>query len=274
MNKFSTLAIIAIAAISMASCGSSKHNLSYFDNIADSLAGTLITAPQQIRIVPDDELSITVSSLNPAATEAYNLSTSYTAVPDHNTGVIIYQHTGSNRTYQVSPQGDISFPVLGTLHVAGMTTDEVAEMLYKRISETVDNPIINVRLTNFHVNIIGEVNRPGVVSATGETFTILDAIARAGDLPKYAVRDNILLIRDNNGKKEYHRLNLKDSKTFESPYFYLRQNDIIVVDPNSIAESNATYNTNNAYKIQVTSAIISACSVIASLVIALAVKRN
>ncbi|MCF0219444.1 MAG: polysaccharide biosynthesis/export family protein [Muribaculaceae bacterium] len=260
-----------MTALALAACSSPK-NMSYFDDIAYTPSGTLATNPTEIRIVPDDQLSIYVSSLNPTATMPFNLSSSYQPVTDPVTGVISYQPTG-NRSYLVNSEGDITFPVLGKLHVAGMTTDEIADMLYKRISESVENPIVTVKLDNFHVYILGEVARPGIVSATGERFTVLDAIARAGDLTKYAVRDNILLVRDENGKKEYHHLNLKDSRVFESPYFYMRQNDILVVDPNKVAESNATYNTNNAYKIQVTSAIISACSVIASLVIALAVKK-
>ena len=100
----------------------------------------------------------------------------------------------------------------------------------------------------------------------------MDAIARAGDLTPYAVRDNILLIREENGKKEYHHLNLNDSKVFTSPYFYLKQNDMVVVQPNDVRRSNVNYNVNNGYRLQVTSAIISACSVVASLAIALFVK--
>lgn len=263
---------LAALAIALTSCGSQKNSMSYFDNIRDTTSGTLGDVDYQLRIVPDDELSINVTSVNPSATMVYNIPSGYSPVTDPVTGVTNYYPSGAPKPYRVSAAGNITFPVLGTLHVAGMTTPEVADMIYKRISEFVDDPIVTVELANFHVNVLGEVNRPGVISSTGERFTVLDAIARAGDLSQYAVRDNILLIRENNGVKEYHHLNLNDAGLFKSPYFYLQQNDMLIVEPNDVRRSNARYNVNNAYKIQVTSAVISACSVIASLVIALAVK--
>lgn len=267
-------ALLILGAIGMmlASCGSQKQSMSYFDNISKTADGTLGNTAYELRIVPDDELAISVSSVNPSATMIYNLPSSYSPIVDPASGLTTYHPSGSPRNYLVSARGDITFPVLGRIHVAGMTTEEVADMLYERISQDVEDPIISVQLTNFHINVLGEVNRPGVVTATGERFSVLDAISRAGDLSQYAVRDNILLIRENNGTKEYHHLNLNDAKLFESPYFYLQQNDMLIVEPNDVRRSNARYNVNNAYKIQVTSAIISACSVIASLVIALAVK--
>ena len=265
-------ALLTAMMLSLASCGSQKTSMSYFDNIRNTESGTLGDTSYELRIVPDDELSISVTSVNPSATMVYNIPSSYSPVLDPTSGVTTYFPSGAPRNYQVSAKGDITFPVLGRLHVAGMTTEQVADMLYERISKDVDDPIITVNLVNFRINVLGEVNRPGVIPSNGERFSVLDAIARAGDLSQYAVRDNILLIRENNGVKEYHHLNLNDSKLFESPYFYLQQNDMLIVEPNDVRRSNARYNVNNAYKIQVTSAIISACSVIASLVIALAVK--
>ena len=275
MARISTYTFAAVTALALAACSTPK-NLSYFDDITNIPSGTIATAPSELRIVPDDQLSIYVTSLNPAATMIYNLTSSYQTVKDPVTGANTYQpsyQNARNRTYLVNAQGDITFPVLGKLHVAGMTTTEIADMICQRISESVDNPTVTVQLENFHVYVLGQVKTPGAIPATGERFTVLDAIASAGDITEYGLRDNVLLVREENGKKEYHHLNLKDSHVFESPYFYLRQNDVIVVDPNKVFESNATYNTNNAYKIQVTSAVISAASVIASLVIALAVKR-
>ncbi len=270
-NILTGLLLPALCLI-MASCGAPKETMSYFDNLRTSPDGTLGDTNYEIRIVPDDKLLITVTSINPTASIIYNIPSSFEPLPDPQTGLISYHQAGQPTPYLVSAKGDINFPVLGKIHVAGMTTAELAEYLYNRISQDIDDPIVNVDLTNFHINVLGEVNRPGVVSATSERFSILDAIARAGDLSQYAVRDNILLVRENNGVKEYHHLNLNDSSLFNSPYFYLKQNDLVIVEPNDVRRSNARYNVNNAYKIQVTSAVISACSVIASLVIALAVK--
>lgn len=265
--------MIAITAIAiLTSCGSQKPPMTYFYNISDSISGQLGNVNYELHIVPDDELDISVTSINPGATMIYNLPVGYSQVVDPSTHLSTYSPTAETRSYLVSASGDINFPVLGKLHVAGMTTTQVAEMIEKRISADVEDPIVTVKLRNFKVSVLGEVGRPGVVQASGERFSILDAIARSGDLSQYAVRDNVLLIREVNGKKEYHHLNLEDSKVFSSPYFYLQQNDMIIVEPNNVRRSNATYNVNNAYRIQVTSAVISACSVIASLVIALAIK--
>jgi len=273
MKKFISLAMAAIALmLATSSCSSSKQSISYFDNLENSNEGSLGDVNYELRIVPDDELAITVSSVNPGAAIIYNLPLSYTPIVDPNTGLTNYQASGGNRNYLVDPDGNITFPVLGKLHVAGMTPREVADMIDKRLRPDIEDPIITVELANFKVSILGEVNRPGIVSANSERFSILDAIARAGDLSPYALRDNILLIRETNGKKEYHRINLNDSEVFTSPYFYLKQNDMLIVEPNDVRRANVKYNVNNGYKIQVTSAIISASSVIASLVIALAIK--
>lgn len=273
MNRLSSIIISGLTALALlTSCGSQKPSMTYFNNISATQSGQLGNVDYELRIVPDDELDISVTSINPAATLIYNLPTGYTQTIDPTTHLPTYTPTADTRAYLVSASGDINFPVLGKLHVAGMTTTQLAEMIEKRIAPEVEEPIVTVKLRNFKVSVLGEVGRPGVVQASGERFSILDAIARSGDLNQYAVRDNVLLIREVNGKKEYHHLNLEDSEVFSSPYFYLQQNDMIIVEPNDVRRSNATYNVNNAYRIQVTSAIISACSVIASLVIALAIK--
>ena len=142
----------------------------------------------------------------------------------------------------------------------------------KRISETVDDPIVRVQLVDFRVNVLGEVKKPGAVLVNKERYSILDALADANDLTEYGERSNVLLIREIDGKRIYQRLNLNSSDILTSPYFYLQQNDVVYVEPNEIRRENAKYNQNNAYKISVVSTIVSACSVIASLIIALTVK--
>jgi polysaccharide export outer membrane protein len=124
----------------------------------------------------------------------------------------------------------------------------------------------------FYVNVIGEVKTPIRVKVETERFTLLDAISAAGDLTEYGERSNILVIREEDGKKTYNRLDLSSSSVFASPYFYLQQNDVVYVEPNQIRIDNSKYNQNNAYKLTVISTVVSAASVIASLVIALTVK--
>lgn len=230
--------------------------------------GSMPSGEYNIKIAPDDELFISVTSLVPEATMMYNLPLGNPATLDN----LKVASTPSQQTYLVDADGDINFPVLGRLHVEGLTTVELAARLTKLISREVEDPMVKVELVNFCVNVIGEVKQPGRQEVSRQRYTLLDALAAAGDMTEYGERSNVLLIRDEDGTTVYHRFNLNDSKTLESPYFMLRQNDVIYVEPNSIRKDNAKYNQNNSFKISVISTIVSACSVVASLVIALAVK--
>ena len=175
-------------------------------------------------------------------------------------------------TYLVDSKGDITMPVLGTLHVGGLTTEQIQQLVTEKVSIDVDNPTVIVKMVNFHVNVAGEVRTPGVVNVTRERFSVLDALSSAGDLTEYGERSNVLLVREENGKRTAHRINLNSSDILTSPYFYVQQNDYIYVTPNKIRQDNSKYNQNNAFKLSVISTIVSACSVVASLVIALAIK--
>ena len=261
--------LILLLSIGMWSCSTSRSSLTYFEDIKTQTDGTL-PAPStyEIRIVPDDELLITVTSLIPEVTAEYNLPLSNPA----KNGSLLEVTQPKQQTYLVDKAGDINFPRLGVIHVAGMTTSELQNLIAKKISVDVEDPIVKVALVNFRVNVLGEVRNPGTIGVNRERFSILDALGAAGDLTEYAERNNILLIREVDGKKEFHRLNLNDAELLSSPYYYLQQNDAIYAEPNKIRKDNSKYNQNNAFKLSMASAIISASSVIASLVIALTVK--
>lgn len=259
-----TLATI-LALASLTGCRTGK-DLTYFDDLANSQTGVMGTLQAyELHIKPSDELVITVQSLDPAATADYNLPMANPAANSEATS----STTPSIQTYIVNSLGDINFPVLGKIHVAGMTTLELTEYLTARISEKVIDPVVRVSFQNFSVTVFGEVGTPKVVNTSSERLTLFEALAAAGDLSDYAKRENIIVAREVDGKMEYHRLNLKDSKIIESPYFFLQQNDVVYVEPNDIRQANSKYNTNNAFKLTVVSSVISAVSVIVSMVIAL-----
>lgn len=266
IKTISTFIISCVASALITGCSTGRA-LSYFDNIEEYDSGTIGTLPDyQIRIEPDDELIITVNSLDPKATADYNLPM---ANPATNAEAASGSATPSQQTYLVNALGDINFPVLGKIHVGGMTTIELTNYLTERIAEKVVDPIVRVSLVNFSVSVIGEVTTPRVVNTGGERLSVLDALAVAGDLSDYAKRENVLVIREIDGKKVYQRLNLKDASIVESPFFYLKQNDVIYVEPNAIRQANSKYNTNNAFKLTVISSALSAVSIITSLIIAL-----
>ena len=266
--KKNFLFAIVVMIIAFSSCTSYKTSLPYFEDIRDSISGEFNQGDYGIKIIADDELLITVTSMVPEASAMYNLPLGNPAIREG----IVKVTQPQQQTYIVDANGDIQFPVLGKLHVAGLSTQELTKELETRISKDVENPIVRVQLVNFRINVLGEVKKPGAISVNKERYSILDALADAGDLTEYGERSNVLLIREVDGKRIYQRMNLNNSALLTSPYFYLQQNDVVYVEPNEIRRENAKYNQNNSYKISVVSTIVSACSVIASLVIALAVK--
>lgn len=261
-------AVMAMAVV-LSSCNTTYNTtLPYFEDIKTSQSGEMPDGDYSIKIIPDDELLITVTSRVPSASAMYNVPLANPATRD----VIANMSQPQQQTYIVDTNGDIDFPVLGRLHVAGMTTQELKDDLVKRISVNVAEPIVRVQLVNFRINVLGDVRNPGAIAVKKERYSILDALADVGDLTQYGERNNVLLIREEDGKKIYQRFDLNSSDILKSPYFYLKQNDVIYVEPNEIRKENAKYNQYSSYKISVISTIVSASSVIASLIIALTVK--
>lgn len=261
-----------LAILALCSCSTAKDNstLTYFKNLQGN-DGTL-SAPQSdylIRVQPDDELIITVSSSVPEATAMYNVPLTNPATR----GTTQAQGQARLQTYIIDKQGNIDFPVLGSLHVEGMTTGEIAGMIKGKVQQNVKDPYVRVEMSGFGVNVLGEVRNPHRVGIDTEKFTLIDALAAAGDLTEYAQRDDILVVRTENGKSTYHRMNLTDASIFASPYFYMQQNDIVYVAPNKIKVDNSKYNQYTAFKLSQMSTIVSMASVIASLVIALAIRK-
>lgn len=259
---------IVVVGLIIASCSSSKTVLPYFTDISTIQEGTLPAGDYLAKLQPDDELFISVSSTDPEATAIYNLPLNNPATKN-----IIGQYiTPTTQTYVVNSDGDILFPELGKVHVGGLDVEQVQKLLTERISVDVTDPLVRVELMNFNVNVAGEVARPGQVQVKRNRFTILDALSAAGDLTPYGERSNILVIREENGERHFAHLNLNSSEILTSPYYYVKQNDYIYVEPNNIRQSNSKYNQDNAFKLSVVSTVVSAASVIASLVIALTVK--
>lgn len=268
--KIKNLIIISLLLLVFTGCKTAtENNLSYFRNLGDSTSGVM---PQNtgydIKIVPEDELSIMVSSSVPEATARFNQTQTNYATR----GEFSAQPTPRIQTYIVDKQGDIVMPVLGKIHVGGMTTREIEEMIKTRVAATVNDPFVRVELMGFYINVMGEVKNPHRIRVDSERFTLLDALSAAGDLTEFGERNNVIIIREENGQQTYQRMNLADTNIFSSPYFYMQQNDVVYVEPNQIRIDNSKYNQNNAYKLTVVSTIVSAASVVASLVIALTVK--
>ena len=265
--KIKTL-IFAFTIILLTSCKTTTNNITYFQDLDNQSAVTGKAVNYTPRIAPDDQLSITVSGMDPNAVATFNIPlTSYLAPGETNVTSTPVLHT-----YLVNSHGEIDFPVLGKLQVGGMTRSELTDMMTKKISAYVKSPIVTIQIRNFKVSVLGEVNKPGTVNVPNERLSVLDALGMAGDLTIYGNRTNVLLIRDNNGLKEYHRFDLTSAEMLTSPYYYLQQNDVLYVEPNKARKGNAKYSQNGQFNVSLASTIISALSILASLGIALLVK--
>ena len=224
-NLYLTL-LPAVCLLLFGSCVSTQKTL-YFNNVQNKE----FTDDEIIPVIQkSDLLSITVSSLNPEATLIFNMPnqpviSSATGMAGSST-----QTTG----YLVNPDGNIVFPILGKVQAAGLTqkqlSDNLAGILVQK--KLLVDPIVNVRIINFKVTVLGEVAKPTVVPVPNEKISMMEAIGMAGDMTLYAQRDNVLLVRVENGKKITRRVNLNSPDFLTSPYYYLKTNDIVYVEPN------------------------------------------
>lgn len=184
-------------------------------------------------IQPNDLLSIYVESETPESTKQYNQETNKIAVSD---GVVINPGNGSSAVtgYLVSADGDIIFPVLGKLHVKGITHDSLAHHIERRLVEEghIKDPRVTVKLMNFKVSVLGEVTKPGQLVVDGERLTIFEALSMSGDLTIYGLRKNVTVVREENGHRIIGNIDLTSKDVFSSPYYYLHQNDVVFVEPN------------------------------------------
>lgn len=268
MNKPIAIAFIALIALLLSGCASNKPDLAYFQDLT-AAEGKLATADYTTTIQTENRLVIVVNSEVPEATAIFNQPYINAVAP----GVTTANLTAAMQEYVVDNKGDIDFPKLGKIHVAGMTTYELKDYLIKRISEYVKNPMVTVTLQGYRIVVMGEVNTPQTIETSADRFSILDALAAAGDLTEYARRDNIIVMRRTaDNQIEYHKVDLHDSGLVSSPFFWLQNNDVVLVSPNRIKEDNSKYNSNNAYKLSVISTCVGMASAIVSLVIALCIK--
>jgi len=264
--------ILSSVIIFMCSC-STPQNISYFQDLQQHTENkdysiNMDTTNCEVKILPSDLLSIIVTGKDPVAVSMFNLPLSSTIKP----GQTEISSMPTLQSYLVDINGEIDFPTLGKIKVAGYSRRQISDILKEKISKYAKDPIVNVQLLNFKVSVIGEVNVPGTKGTSNERMTILDAISLSGDLNIYGNRGNVLLVRENNGKKEFHRFDLTSSDLFSSPYFYLKQNDIIYVQPNKAKQNSSKTDSTKQFNLSVASTITGAISVIASLCIALFIK--
>jgi polysaccharide export outer membrane protein len=236
INQLRPLALLLLIIPLASSCINSKKVI-YFSNLNDTALGKFYTQDsiQQFvaHIESGDILDIHVTSLNSSADAPFNQS-SLPASPGEGTGASMGAagSTGGIRGYLVDESGYIDFPFIGKLHVQGYTTAILRDTLEAKLGvQYLKMPSVNVHFTNFKITVLGEVTHPASYNITSERVSIIDAIGMAGDLAISGKRENILVVRETGGRREFARLDLNSSDIFKSPYYFLKQNDIVYVEP-------------------------------------------
>ncbi|MET0241960.1 MAG: polysaccharide biosynthesis/export family protein [Flavitalea sp.] len=259
--KKSFLAIL-LGIVVLSSCTTSKQ-LAYFQDLPQEKGVSNVpTAPYTaLKLEPNDEVQVTISSTSPELSQFFNL-TAVTPMPSAQNGA---PSTNSNAAgfiniYRVSATGNIILPVLGEVRALGLTTEQLRILIKEKLTDYLKDAIVTVTLTNFKVTVIGEVTKPIVVPVNGQTINVLEAIGASGDMTVYGIRKNVRILRKQpDGTTEIAVLDFNNSSTLTSPYFQLKQNDIVYIQPN---KSKGLAGTRASIFIPVITGIISVAVII------------
>ena len=259
ISKIKIFAVLSAAVFTIASCGTAK-DIAYFQN-------KMVDQPEEIDkhagivIQPKDMLSIVVSSRNPELVAMFNLP-----VVSYQAGSEIVSGGSQQRLmgYVVDNEGNIDFPILGQIEVKGLTRWELSELIKNRLLDggLLTDAVVTVEFMNFKVSVIGEVNNPGTFNIEGDKVTVLQAISLARDLTIFGERENVTVIRERDGHRTMYEINLCDVSMFNSPAYYLQQNDVVYVQPSEI---KARQSTTDDKALRMTSIFVSGGSLLVSL---------
>lgn len=256
--------VILLAVIFLASCQSYKK-VPYLQDAEVINQAQQMETLYDAKIMPKDLLTIVVSCTNPELAVPFNLTVaSPMSVGSGNSSLtsqpILQQ-------YLVDNEGRINFPVLGELRLGGLTKSQAEQLIVKNLKPYIkENPIVTVRMSNYKISVLGEVARPGTFTISNEKVNLLEALAMAGDMTVYGVRDNVKLIReDANGKQEIHTLDLNKAETILSPYYWLQQNDVVYVTPNKTKARNSGVGTSTSLWFSATSVLVSLASLLVTI---------
>jgi polysaccharide export outer membrane protein len=249
------LALLGLSgAMFITSCLSTK-NVTYFQNLSSEKRSVMESVAKFTEpvIQSDDILAISINTIDAQSSEVVNQA---------GTSVALNSSTGTGRQplngYLVDKNGEVELSLIGNVKVAGLTTFQAKELIRKEASKNLKSPNVSVRFANFKISVLGEVNHPSAYTVPNEKVSVLDALSLAGDLTIYGKRENVLIVRDVDGQKQFGRLNLNSTDTFSSPFYYLKQNDVIYVEPNTARASsvNAATRTTVALALSALSTIV------------------
>lgn len=243
LKKKITRILLLGMVLLLGGCAAS-HKIAYMQDVRSDVRREVVTIP--VTAQPGDKISIVINSKNPELADMFNLP-----ITAHRVGQSMNSSHNYNQqvsSYTVDSNGNIDFPILGELHVEGLKREKIASYIKNELvrKNQVKDAVVIVEFLNMGVSVIGEVNRPGRFSIDRDHLTLLDALSMAGDLTIYGKRENVLVIRQENGGETFYRVNLCDARSLHtSPVYYLKQNDMVYVEPNEVRARHSTVNGNN-----------------------------
>lgn len=266
MKSFKLL--VVAAAVLLASCGTQKKSILYLQDAVADQPETIVNQ-YELKIKPSDILGVTVNSRYAELAAPFNLSS------------ITFQNATTGKAAGNQAQGQvvddagfISMPVLGKIKAAGLTRSELAADIEQRLitGGHIKDPVVNIQFLNFKINVLGEVGRPGEFAINSDRVTLFDALSMAGDITDYGVKERITVIREQNGQRTIAYLDATSTDVFKSPYYYLQQNDIIIVDPDEIKQTNVTVNQKGRNTISTVTSLLSIAVTVTTLILTLTRK--
>ncbi len=229
--------VLAICAVLLSSC-KTQEKILYFQDIQLNKSEPVVGS-RDIRLQPKDQISIIVNSKDPQLAALFNLATSSNQVGS--AGGSGGSSSSKISGYTLDDKGEIDFPVFGKIKISGMTKSEVAEHVKTSLMEAnlINDPVVTVEFMNLYVTVLGEVNSPGKYMISKDQITLLEALSMAGDLSIYGIRDGIYVIREENGQRITYKTDIRSKNLFASPAYFLKQNDVIYVEPNKTKTKNS-----------------------------------
>ncbi|SHF46483.1 polysaccharide export outer membrane protein [Salegentibacter echinorum] len=259
--KFFRLSFFALLSVLLTTSCVSRQEIVYFQGLEEAEA-KLEENTHKEGIKANDLLTISVAAAEQEAALPYNLPV--VAAPQGGINMAMSINGRQQlQTYLVSKDGNIQFPQLGKLEVKGLGRQELSEKLEQQLEAYIQDPIVTVKIVNFEVSVLGEVNRPGTFTIEDGYISLPQALGLANDLSIYGRRDNVLVMREDNGKKTHAYLDLTDADVINSPYYYLQQNDVVYIEPNGPQRQSASYNRNASVYISIASVLVSLIVLIA-----------
>lgn len=246
---------LVAATVLLTSCAS-REKIAYYQNIDNT---EIVNKKFETKIKTDDLLMILVSAQDPLAVQPFNITTNLSVNPVNQAGGGQMQQ---QQLYLVDDKGYIDFPTLGKIEVGNKTKEQIVQDLQLKISKYVKNPIVNLRIMNYKVTVQGEVKMPGVHRVNSERITLPEALSLSGDLTTYGKRDNIVVLREENGEVKSHRVDITKADFINSDFYYLKQNDVVYVEPNKVAVNSSAVGPNISIYLSAVSLLLTTIAII------------